>query len=120
MSSSDNPLRQLENFGQSIWLDYIPRHLLFSPEFRRLIEEGGLKGMTSNPTIFEKSVAGSGAVLGALYQAGRDKVTFVMSPPIATFGLWLEQLIAQSSGKESTGLILDLGPWPTIDPLPSA
>jgi transaldolase len=59
MSSSGNPLRQLENFGQSIWLDYIRRQLLFSPEFRRLIEEDGLKGMTSNPTIFDKAIADS-------------------------------------------------------------
>ncbi len=59
MSSSGNPLRQLENCGQSVWLDYIRRHLLFSPEFRRLIDEDGLKGMTSNPTIFEKAIAGS-------------------------------------------------------------
>src|SRR5439155_16957011 len=59
MSISDNPLRQLEKFGQSIWLDYIRRHLLFSPEFRRLIDEDGLKGMTSNPTIFEKAIGGS-------------------------------------------------------------
>ncbi len=59
MTSSGNPLRQLENFGQSIWLDYIRRHLLSSPEFRRLIDEDGLKGMTSNPTIFEKAIGGS-------------------------------------------------------------
>lgn len=59
MTSSANPLRQLENFGQSVWLDYIRRQLLFSPEFRRLIEEDGLRGMTSNPTIFEKAIAGS-------------------------------------------------------------
>jgi transaldolase/glucose-6-phosphate isomerase len=57
--SSGNPVRQLENFGQSVWLDYIRRHLLLSPEFRRLIEEDGLKGMTSNPTIFEKAIGGS-------------------------------------------------------------
>ncbi|MBV8452912.1 MAG: transaldolase, partial [Deltaproteobacteria bacterium] len=59
MTNSDNPLRQLENFGQSLWLDYIRRSLLFSPEFRRLIDEDGLKGMTSNPTIFENAIAGS-------------------------------------------------------------
>jgi transaldolase len=59
MAGSDNPLRQLEHFGQSIWLDYIRRHLLFAPEFRRLIEEDGLKGMTSNPTIFDKAIADS-------------------------------------------------------------
>jgi glucose-6-phosphate isomerase len=46
-----------------------------------------------------------GAALGALFRAGRDKVTFIISPPIATFGLWLEQLIAESTGKDGTGLI---------------
>ncbi len=46
-----------------------------------------------------------GAALGALQKSGRDKVTFVVSPPIATFGLWVEQLIAESTGKESTGLV---------------
>jgi transaldolase len=59
MSSSRNPLRQLEKFGQSIWLDYIQRQLLFSSEFRRMIDEDGLRGMTSNPTIFEKAIVGS-------------------------------------------------------------
>jgi transaldolase len=59
MTISNNPLRQLENFGQSVWLDYIRRQLLLSPEFRRLIDEDGLKGMTSNPTIFDKAIGGS-------------------------------------------------------------
>jgi len=59
MSNSGNPLRRLESFGQSVWLDYIRRDLLSSAEFRRLIEEDGLDGMTSNPTIFEKAIAGS-------------------------------------------------------------
>lgn len=59
MSTNENPLRQLEKFGQSLWLDYIRRKLLFSDDFRRLLEEDGLKGMTSNPTIFEKAIGGS-------------------------------------------------------------
>lgn len=59
MASPENPLRQLEHFGQSVWLDYIRRHLLSSAEFRRMLDEDGLKGMTSNPTIFEKAIAGS-------------------------------------------------------------
>jgi len=59
MSNSQNPLRQLERFGQSVWLDYIRRQLLSSAEFRRMIDEDGLKGMTSNPTIFEKAIDGS-------------------------------------------------------------
>jgi len=54
-----NPLRELETFGQSFWLDYIERRLLGSDQFRRLIEDDGLKGMTSNPTIFDKAISGS-------------------------------------------------------------
>ncbi len=59
MSNSESRLRALERFGQSVWLDYIRRDLLASAEFRRLIDEDGLDGMTSNPTIFEKAIAGS-------------------------------------------------------------
>src|SRR5713101_4866330 len=59
MASAENPLKQLERFGQAVWLDYIRRHLLTSTEFRRMLDEDGLKGMTSNPTIFEKAIAGS-------------------------------------------------------------
>ena len=55
----DNPLRKLGTLGQSIWLDYIRRDLIASNELRRLIEEDGLRGMTSNPSIFEKAIAGS-------------------------------------------------------------
>jgi transaldolase len=55
----DNPLRKLGTLGQSIWLDYIRRDLIVSGELQRLIEEDGLRGMTSNPSIFEKAIAGS-------------------------------------------------------------
>ena len=55
----NNPLRNLETFGQSLWLDYIRRELITSGDLRRLIEEDGLKGVTSNPAIFEKAIAGS-------------------------------------------------------------
>jgi transaldolase/glucose-6-phosphate isomerase len=53
-----NPLMQLQTFGQSIWLDYIRRDLMKSGELQRLITEDGLRGMTSNPSIFEKAIAG--------------------------------------------------------------
>ena len=59
MSEKANPLRRLKDFGQSVWLDYIRRDLLSSPEFRRMIDEDGLDGMTSNPTIFDKAIDGS-------------------------------------------------------------
>ncbi len=54
-----NRLTQLQTFGQSIWLDYIRRDLLKGGELQRLITEDGLRGMTSNPAIFEKAIAGS-------------------------------------------------------------
>jgi transaldolase len=56
---AENPLKQLEKFGQSPWLDFIRRSLLTSPELKRMLVEDGLKGMTSNPTIFEKAIDGS-------------------------------------------------------------
>jgi len=46
-----------------------------------------------------------GAVLGALAKAGRDKVTFLCSPEIASFGYWVEQLVAESMGKDGTGIL---------------
>jgi len=55
----NNPLKQLGTFGQSVWLDYIRRDLIASGELRCLIEEDGLRGMTSNPAIFEKAIAES-------------------------------------------------------------
>ena len=54
-----NPLKQLETLGQSIWLDYIRGDLIASGKLRHMIEEDGLRGMTSNPSIFEKAIADS-------------------------------------------------------------
>ncbi|HEU4342706.1 MAG TPA: transaldolase, partial [Candidatus Binatia bacterium] len=54
-----NPLKELQAQGQSIWLDTISRSLLRSGELKRLVEEDGLRGVTSNPTIFEKAIGGS-------------------------------------------------------------
>ncbi|MGB8524992.1 MAG: transaldolase family protein, partial [Candidatus Acidiferrales bacterium] len=52
------PLKELLSYGQSIWLDYIRRSLITSGELKRLIDEG-LRGVTSNPSIFEKAIVGS-------------------------------------------------------------
>jgi transaldolase/glucose-6-phosphate isomerase len=54
-----NSLKALQEYGQSVWLDYIRRNLMTSGELNRLIEEDGLRGLTSNPAIFEKAIAGS-------------------------------------------------------------
>lgn len=57
-AKATNPLKELLKFGQSVWLDYIRRDLLTGGELKRLIDEDGLRGMTSNPTIFEKAITG--------------------------------------------------------------
>ena len=54
-----NPLKQLEACGQSPWLDYLIRSLIKQGELKTLIERDGLKGVTSNPSIFEKAIAES-------------------------------------------------------------
>lgn len=54
-----NPLKMLNKYGQSVWLDYIRRGLITSGELKRMIEEDWLKGVTSNPSIFEKAITGS-------------------------------------------------------------
>jgi transaldolase len=59
MAVKDNPLLKLETFGQSIWMDFIRRGTLASGELQRWIEEDGLRGVTSNPAIFEKAIAES-------------------------------------------------------------
>jgi len=55
----ENPLLKIQEFGQSIWLDYIRRKMIRSGHLTELIEEDGLQGITSNPTIFDKVITGS-------------------------------------------------------------
>jgi hypothetical protein len=72
-----------------------------------------------NCTAFDESAGNSGlwmgTVMGQLAQQGRDKATFVVSEPISSFGLWVEQLIAESTGKEGKG-ILPVAGEPLGDP----
>ncbi len=58
-SPAQNPLVALLGYGQSIWLDFIRRGMLVSGELKRFIEEDGLRGVTANPSIFEKAIGGS-------------------------------------------------------------
>lgn len=63
-----NRVRALQRFGQSVWLDYLRHSLFTSGAFSRLIDEDGLRGVTSNPSIFEKAVAGGTDYLNALHE----------------------------------------------------
>src|SRR5579884_3129306 len=93
---SDNPLRRLSQLGQSVWLDYMRRSLVTSGELERLIREDGLSGVTSNPTIFEKAVAGTIAQVRWLWQqVGRPNV--MIKVPATAEGLAaIEALTAES------------------------
>ncbi|MGB7623340.1 MAG: bifunctional transaldolase/phosoglucose isomerase [Terriglobia bacterium] len=64
----DNPIVELAEYGQSVWYDNIRRSLITSGELKRLIEVDGLRGVTSNPTIFEKAISGSTDYDAALAQ----------------------------------------------------
>src|ERR1035437_6573434 len=55
---SNNPLQQLNSLGQSVWFDYIRRIELTSGHMKQLIDQDGVSGITSNPSIFEKAIAG--------------------------------------------------------------
>lgn len=54
-----NKVKQIHDFGQSIWLDFIDRKIIFSGGLKKLIEEDGVRGVTSNPAIFEKAISSS-------------------------------------------------------------
>ncbi|MGH9724885.1 MAG: transaldolase family protein, partial [Candidatus Acidiferrales bacterium] len=71
--SRENPLKALNALGQSVWLDYIRRSLITSGELARMIEEDGLRGVTSNPSIFEKAIAGSTDYTQALAELAKRK-----------------------------------------------
>jgi transaldolase len=75
MVMKENPLLKLRALGQSIWMDYISRHMINSGELLKLIEEDGLCGVTSNPSIFDKAIAGSrdyDDAIGTLALAGKS------------------------------------------------
>lgn len=70
-------LKSLFPLGQSVWLDFIRRDLLTSGGLKQLIEQDGVRGLTSNPAIFEKAIGGSkdyDAALAALAGSGLDDV----------------------------------------------
>jgi transaldolase/glucose-6-phosphate isomerase len=75
MSTTDNPLRKLADFGEAFWLDYIRRNFVEGGELAHMIEADGLRGMTSNPSIFEKAIAGSKDYDDDLHAARNECIT---------------------------------------------
>jgi transaldolase len=85
----ENPLVKLGTFGQSIWLDYIRRQMIDSGELKKFVDEDGLKGVTSNPAIFEKAIAGSAdydADIRKMAQAGKSIQEIYQTLTVADVG----------------------------------
>ena len=87
-----NPLKRLQDFGQSVWYDNIERKLLRSGELSRMIKIDGLRGITSNPTIFEKAIGGSGDYDASLARLIQDQNH--PEPREVFFGLAIEDIQA--------------------------
>jgi transaldolase/glucose-6-phosphate isomerase len=64
-----NPVKALENHGQAVWLDFLARGFVAKGDLKKLIDEDGVKGVTSNPSIFEKAIGSSDEYDGAIGQA---------------------------------------------------
>ena len=72
-SAVANPVASLRQYGQSAWLDFIRRSLIAGGELKRLVEDDGLGGVTSNPAIFEKAIDGSNDYAAAIDQITHDE-----------------------------------------------
>jgi transaldolase len=80
-----NPLREVEALGQSIWLDYMRRDLITTGKLQQLMDEDGISGITSNPTIFEKAISA-----GSDYDSSIQKI--VQASPEIDSATLFEQL----------------------------
>jgi len=73
--ATKNPLKDLLSYGQSMWLDYIRRDLFTTNKLKTLIEDDGLRGMTSNPAIFEKAIADSSLYDDILHSLANQNIS---------------------------------------------
>ena len=101
MTAKINPIRAALALGQSIWYDNIQRAMLSSGELQRMIRDDGLRGLTSNPTIFEKAITGSHdydqALLDELRrQPGQNSESLF-------YALAIEDIRAPTAGRQAPG-----------------
>ena len=71
-TGTQNALLGLQQYGQSVWLDYIRRNIILNGDLQKLIDQDGLRGITSNPSIFEKAIAGSNDYTDLLTELGKQ------------------------------------------------
>ena len=63
-----NPVKELQNHGQAVWLDFLARGFIAKGDLKQLVESDGVRGVTSNPSIFEKAIGSSDEYDSALAQ----------------------------------------------------
>src|ERR1700760_596897 len=76
-----NPVKALESHGQAVWLDFLARGFIVKGDLKRLIDEDGVKGVTSNPSIFEKAIGSSDeydAPIGKALKSGDRPVSALL------------------------------------------
>ena len=116
-SERENPIRGLQRFGQSVWLDDLRRSLFTSGEFSRLIAEDGLRGATSNPSIFEKAIAGSTDYLNVLQGIERkhDAEPMALYEALAIRDIWgaadLLRSVYDATGRADGYVSLEVSPY---------
>src|SRR6267154_947763 len=89
-----NPLKGLLAYGQSPWLDFIRRNILLNGDLKKMINEDGLRGMTSNPAIFEKAIT-----------AGDDYNDIIKAPDASSStAMALYEKIAIRDGQDATDI----------------
>lgn len=102
----DNPLLQLRELGQSVWLDTIDRGLLAGGMLQQLVQRGEIQGVTSNPTIFRKAIAGCSdydSSISALSASGQDTLAIweaLSSDDIRTAALVLAPVYRSTEGRD--------------------
>ncbi len=112
---SPNPLQRLGELGQSVWYDFIRRDLYQGPELKRLIEQDGLRGMTSNPTIFQKAIAESSLYdddIRSAGEAGKDPAAIFESLAVADVRAAADifRPVYDATGGEDGFVSIEVGP----------
>jgi transaldolase/glucose-6-phosphate isomerase len=121
MGTRMNPLRQLADKDQAVWLDYLSREMINNGELQRLIDEDGLAGITANPSIFEKAIGESNAYdadIARLAGNGEASVSSIYerlaTADICTAADMLRPLYDRSDGRHGF-ISLEVSPYIAMD-----
>ncbi|MEO3405763.1 transaldolase [Mucilaginibacter sp. CAU 1740] len=114
-----NNVAQIHGFGQSIWLDFIDREIISSGKLKQLIDVDGVRGVTSNPAIFEKAISSSSdydADIAALKsETDNEKLFFEIAVKDIQAAADLFKGVYQESNKVDGYVSLEVSPFLALD-----